>query len=167
MFCFFEGLQPIFGFDLPPRQLGVMTKPTANCSIELLPETEMAVLCATMHLQPCGIVRLAFMHSFVLCFLKSSPLPMVSAGRAGDSAPGGEWLLAWFLLYLPTCDLLKCHPTYVPFQHQLQSPQSYHCTQNIRICACKKRIRRILFTSQDVPPCKREVTMRRERQSML
>jgi len=30
----FEGLQPIFGFDLPPRQLGVMTKPTANCSIE-------------------------------------------------------------------------------------------------------------------------------------
>ena len=40
LFCFFEGLQPIFGFgvsvfDLPPRQLGVMTKPTANCSIEL------------------------------------------------------------------------------------------------------------------------------------
>ena len=39
LFCFYEGLQPIFGssvssFDLPPRQLGVMTKPTANCSIE-------------------------------------------------------------------------------------------------------------------------------------
>ena len=27
-------LQCVFGFDLPPRQLGVMTKPTANCSIE-------------------------------------------------------------------------------------------------------------------------------------
>ena len=31
LFCFYEGLQPIFdssvsGFDLPPRQLGVMTK---------------------------------------------------------------------------------------------------------------------------------------------
>ena len=26
---------------------------------ELLPETETAVLCATMHLQPCGIMRLA------------------------------------------------------------------------------------------------------------
>ena len=65
---------------------------------ELLPETEMAVLvCATMHLQPCGIMRLACHAFFRFPFLKSSPLPMVSAGRAGgqagDSAPGGEWLL--------------------------------------------------------------------------
>ena len=42
LFCFNEGLQPIFGssvsgFDLPPRQLGVMTKPIANCSIEPVP----------------------------------------------------------------------------------------------------------------------------------
>ena len=29
-------LQCVFGFDLPPRQLGVMLKLTANCSIELL-----------------------------------------------------------------------------------------------------------------------------------
>jgi len=87
------------------------------------------------------------MHSFVFCFLKPSPLPMVSTGRAWDSAPGAEWLLPCFLLYLPTCDLLKCHPTYVPFRHQLQTPENYHCTQYIRICACKKRIRRILLTS--------------------
>jgi len=62
---------------------------------ELLPETEMAVLvCATMHLQPyCGIMRLACHAFFRFLFLKSSPLPMVSAGQAGDSAPGGEWLL--------------------------------------------------------------------------
>jgi len=26
LFCFCEGLQPIFGFDLPPRNLGVNDK---------------------------------------------------------------------------------------------------------------------------------------------
>ena len=54
----------------------------------------MAVLvCATMHLQPCGIMRLACHAFFRFPFLKSSPLPMDYAGLAGDSAPGGEWLL--------------------------------------------------------------------------
>ena len=78
------------------------------------------------------------MHYFVFCFLKSSPLPMVFAGRAGDSAYGAEWLLAWFLLYLPTCDLFGCHPTYMPFQHQLQSPECYHYTQTIRVLCVYK-----------------------------
>ena len=66
---------------------------------------------------------------------------MIFAGQAEDSAP--EWLLPCFLLYL-----LKCHPTYVPVHHLLQSPENYHCTQNIRICACKKRIRRIRLTGR-------------------
>ena len=71
---------------------------------------------------------------------------MVSAGRAGDSAP--EWLLPWFLFYLPTCNLITCHPTYVPFRHQLQSPENYPTAHKISVyCACKKRIRRILLTS--------------------
>jgi len=27
--------QRVFGYDLPPRQLGIMTKPTANCQVKL------------------------------------------------------------------------------------------------------------------------------------
>jgi hypothetical protein len=38
----------------------------------------MAVLvCATLHLQPCGIMRLVCHAFFRFCFLKSSPLPML------------------------------------------------------------------------------------------
>jgi len=40
---------------------------------ELLPETEMAVLCATMHLQPCGIMRLAGPAFFRFLFPQTKP----------------------------------------------------------------------------------------------
>ena len=87
------------------------------------------------------------MHSFVFCFLKSSPLPMVYAGLAGDSAPGGEWLLPWFLLYLPTCDLSAIIHTCL--SSTCCSPRRTTTAHKISVyCACKKRIRHILLTSR-------------------
>ena len=57
------------------------------------------------------------------------------------------WVVVAMIPSLSTYLWLKCHPTYVPFQHQLQSPENYHCTQYIRICACTKRIHCILLIS--------------------
>ena len=67
------------------------------------------------------------------------------ASQTEDSAPG--WLLPWFLFYLPTCALSAILHTCLSI-NLLQSPENYHCTQNIRICACKKRIRRIRLTGR-------------------
>jgi hypothetical protein len=65
---------------------------------------------------------------------------MVSACRAGDSALWAEWFLARFLLYLPTYDLFKCHPT----RHSSTScsPRSATTAHKLSVyCACKKQIR--------------------------
>ena len=62
---------------------------------------------------------------------------MVSAGRAGDIAPGDEWLLPCFLLYRPTSDLLV--PSYI---HAIPAPAAvpgelllhtkYPCTVRVK-----------------------------------
>ena len=55
-FAFLRACSPFFisgvsGFDLPPRHLGVMTKPTANCSIELKHLVARFVFCLLFKLQ--------------------------------------------------------------------------------------------------------------------
>ena len=51
----------------------------------------MAVLvCATMHLQPCGIMRLVCCAFFRFCFLKSSPLPMPLRKSDGRQCSWGK-----------------------------------------------------------------------------
>jgi hypothetical protein len=59
------------------------------------------------------------------------------ASRAEDSAPGEKWLLPWFILIYHSCDLITCHPTYLPFQHQLHSPESYNTLPAYHPCTVR------------------------------
>ena len=54
----------------------------------------------------------------------------------GEAPLASWWLLAWFLLYL-LVTYFKCHPTYMPSQHQLQSPESYHALPTYYLCTVR------------------------------
>jgi len=86
----------------------------------------MAVLCDTMQLQPYGIMRLAGPAFFRFLFSQIQPTPYGFRKSDGRQYP---WVVvAMAPSHLPTCDLITCHPTYVPIQHQLQSRSATtHC----------------------------------------
>ena len=93
----------------------------------------------------------ALSRSCILSFSVSSNQAhclCLSARQAEDSAPGAEWLLAWFLLiYLLVTYLNAILHTCLSNTSCSPRRATMHCLHTIRICVCKKRIRRILFTS--------------------